>query len=178
VAAQGKLAARSIDAYLRRRHTPSSSSLRVTIEELPTDTYRMAPGYEKSPRDIPILPLERRSGIAEVELCFTAEQARRQAERCLHCHTHPIYDGDKCVLCGRCADICPEHCIRFVPLESVEIEGDGGQRTAAGRWGDRGGFTAFLYDDEKCIRCGLCALRCPTGAITMERFRFEEVPDG
>jgi formate dehydrogenase (NADP+) beta subunit len=38
-------------------------------------------------------------------------------------------------------------------------------------------YTAFLYAEERCIRCALCAIRCPTGAITMERFRFEEVTD-
>jgi ferredoxin len=33
---------------------------------------------------------------------------------------------------------------------------------------------AMLKDDEACTRCALCAKRCPTGAITMEAFRFEE----
>ncbi|MBI5181416.1 MAG: 4Fe-4S binding protein [Nitrospirae bacterium] len=28
---------------------------------------------------------------------------------------------------------------------------------------------------SKCIRCGPCARRCPTKAITMEKFEFEEV---
>src|SRR3990172_11097187 len=179
VAAQGKLAARSIDAALRKTAV-KPTALRAKIEELPTDTYRMVAGYEKLRREIPVLPLERRSGIAEVELCYTAGQARQQAERCLYCHTHPIYDGQKCVLCGRCADICPEHCIKFAPLEAVEIDQASRGRLLEQWGGDAGGagLTAFLYDEEKCIRCGLCALRCPTAAITMERFRFEEVAGG
>jgi ferredoxin len=34
--------------------------------------------------------------------------------------------------------------------------------------------TAMIKDETRCIRCGLCAKRCPTGAITMEAFRFQE----
>lgn len=169
VAAQGKQAARSIDALLSGGHVPRSL-LRVTIEEIPTDAYRMVSGYEKLRREIPVLALERRSGIAEVELSYTAEQAHRQADRCLYCHVHPIYDSDACVLCGRCADICPEHCIKFAPLDAVAIEQQPGSRFTPGA-AER---IAFLYNEEKCIRCGLCATRCPTGAITMERFHFAE----
>jgi NADPH-dependent glutamate synthase beta subunit-like oxidoreductase len=175
VAAQGKQAARSIDAYLRA-DALKHSRLQVTIEELPTDTYCMTEGYEKIGREIPVLALERRSGIAEVELCYTAEQARSQAERCLYCHVHPIYDSEKCVLCGRCADICPENCLKFAPLDSVEVKDDSSDARAAGAQG--GVLTAFLYDEEKCIRCGLCATRCPTNAITMQRFQFAEAVNG
>ena len=34
--------------------------------------------------------------------------------------------------------------------------------------------TAMIKDETRCVRCGLCAKRCPTGAITMEAFQFEE----
>jgi formate dehydrogenase (NADP+) beta subunit len=170
-AQQGKVAARSIDFYLRG-DAPRPSTLRVTVEQMPTDHYHMTPGCETIARQIPIVPLERRSGITEVELPFTATQAQEQARRCLYCHTHPIYDGELCVLCGRCADICPEHCIRFAPLDVLDV--DPAQRGMLQAHGGEEPVTVFLYDGDKCIRCGLCAVRCPTAAITMERFHFEE----
>jgi ferredoxin len=37
-----------------------------------------------------------------------------------------------------------------------------------------GPMSAMLKDDEKCIRCGLCAIRCPTDAMTMEVFYYAE----
>jgi NAD-dependent dihydropyrimidine dehydrogenase PreA subunit len=33
-------------------------------------------------------------------------------------------------------------------------------------------LSAIVKDEEKCIRCALCAERCPVDAITMERFTF------
>jgi NADPH-dependent glutamate synthase beta subunit-like oxidoreductase len=171
-AQQGKVAARSIDAYLRGGPL-LRTELRVSVEELATDTYRMTPRYETIERRIPILPLERRSGINEVELRLTEADAREQAQRCLYCHTHPIYDGERCILCNRCADICPEHCIRFAPPEALETAPE--TRQALAERGGGSASTVFLYDEEKCIRCGLCAIRCPTAAITMQRFHFAEV---
>ena len=172
-AQQGKVAACSIDAYLRGE-PPAPPVLRVTAEQLPTDTYRLTPGCETIARHIPVVPLERRSGITEVELPYTAAQAQEQARRCLYCHIHPIYDGERCVQCGRCTDICPEHCLRFAPLDALDLDPER-RRALADRPGE-GPVTVFLYDGEKCIRCGLCAVRCPTAAITMERFHFDEVP--
>jgi NAD-dependent dihydropyrimidine dehydrogenase PreA subunit len=174
-AAQGKIAARSIDAFLRGE-SRARPALKVRVEQMPTDTYRMSPGYERLERHIPVVPLGRRSGITEVETSYTAAEAQVQARRCLECHTHPIYDGERCVLCNRCVDICPEHCLRFAALDDLAIAPETKDALA----GDRGPgpLSVFLYDGDKCIRCGLCAVRCPTAAITMERFQFEEVLAG
>ena len=32
----------------------------------------------------------------------------------------------------------------------------------------------FIKDEETCIRCGLCAMRCPVGTITMQSFSKKE----
>jgi formate dehydrogenase (NADP+) beta subunit len=33
--------------------------------------------------------------------------------------------------------------------------------------------SAILKDEDRCIRCALCAMRCPADAITMERTTFQ-----
>ena len=87
-----------------------------------------------------------------------------------------IFDGEKCILCGGCVDVCPSSCLRLVPLDQVTGAGEveslkrlslGGQASEEA--------SAMLKDEDRCIRCGLCAQRCPTGAVTMERFLFKEV---
>lgn len=173
-AEHGKIAAASIDAYLRG--VCVRCTMRVTAEVEPLQTYRMPEAYEQIERHVPVLPVDRRTGITEVEECYTEAEARQQADRCLSCHVHPIYNGDLCVMCGRCADICPENCISFVPGTELALGATDLATVAAVAPADRP-YTAYLYAEERCIRCALCAIRCPTGAITMERFRFEEVSD-
>ncbi len=34
--------------------------------------------------------------------------------------------------------------------------------------------TPMVKDKDRCVGCGRCAERCPTRAIAMEAFRFEE----
>ena len=49
-------------------------------------------------------------------------------------------------------------------------------RSLFGEGSPRG--TALLKDETVCIRCGLCAERCPAGTITMEQFTLREVVHG
>ncbi len=172
--ANGKRAACSIHEYLSEEK--AGTTFEVEVRRIPPDEYRTPPGYEKCERtQPPTVDLGRRTGITEVEDVFDEAAARAQAERCLLCHVDTIYDPEKCVLCGRCADVCPKLCLSFVPLERVEMPEE--QRTAAlERYGHDPSqpLTVLLKDDTECIRCGLCALRCPTEAMTMERFDFVE----
>jgi NADPH-dependent glutamate synthase beta subunit-like oxidoreductase len=177
--ANGKRAAQSIHEFLGGAEP--APKLHVEIHRAPMESYGMPPGYEKSDREAaPTTDVDRRTGIAEVEHVMTEDQARLQAERCLVCHIDTIYDPLRCVLCNRCADVCPEKCLKFVPIEQVEMPED--QRRIAlencghGPEALAGPLTVLLKDDTACIRCGLCALRCPTDAMTMERLNFVESP--
>jgi NADPH-dependent glutamate synthase beta subunit-like oxidoreductase len=172
--ANGKLAARSIHDYLIRGSARLEAHL--DIEEIPTLTYRMLTGFEKLDRETPpTLDIGRRTGIAEVETGYDRGAAVRQAARCLVCHVQTIYDPEKCVLCNRCVDICPEYCLAFVPFDSLALgAGDRAALAARAEAVDGLPLTAMVKDDERCIRCGLCAIRCPTGAMTMEKFSITE----
>lgn len=174
--ANGKRAALSIDDYLRG--FGAEQVFNLTVEKVPTRNYRMPEDYEKCERTAPpTISLDRRTGISEVETGYDEAEAQRQAERCLACHIQTIYDPQKCVMCNRCVDVCPEYCLKLVPLDDLDLAPDDKQRIieSTGIDADFGTpLSAMIKDDEKCIRCGLCAIRCPTDAMTMEVFYYEE----
>ena len=171
--ANGKRAARSIHGFLSRE-APRLEAV-IEVEKLPARDYRMIAGFEVLDRRAPpTLDVGRRTGIAEVETGFDEASARAQAARCLVCHVQTIYDPEQCVLCGRCVDVCPEHCLALVPYEDVELAADDRRALEAAVEPDGLPLSAMIKDDTRCIRCGLCAIRCPTDAMTMERFAITE----
>ncbi len=186
----GHRAARSIHTYLSGGQAGVQTNLQwASVEPLqqallqePGDGFSLPivnPGYQKVSRRNPdALPIERRIGVAEVELGYSPGEAVDQGLRCLRCSANPIFDGAKCILCGGCVDVCPSRCLRMVPLEALQ----GGEDLAAlvqARFGTSAGGAvergaAMIMDPDKCIRCSLCAQRCPTGAVTIENFSFQE----
>ena len=171
--AEGQRAARSIAKYLTGRLPEERRLARVTT--YPTENYRMPADYEKLlRRPPPTLPVDRRIGIAEVEQGYPPAEATVQALRCLKCHVGPVFDGDQCILCGGCADVCPERCLRLVDV--LAVRGDERLQAALlARYGvlpQAGQQAGIIKDETRCIRCGLCAVRCPTGAITMEKVEW------
>ncbi len=171
--ANGKRAARSIHEHLSREAAVTRATLE--IETLPTASYRMIAGFEIFDREAPpTLDVGRRTGIAEVETGYSEDEARRQAARCLICHVQTIYDPEACVLCSRCVDVCPEYCLAIVPFDELDLP-EGERRLLLERAEADGlPLSAMVKDDARCIRCGLCAVRCPTDAMTMERFSITE----
>jgi NADPH-dependent glutamate synthase beta subunit-like oxidoreductase/NAD-dependent dihydropyrimidine dehydrogenase PreA subunit len=187
--ADGKKAAASIHARLRGT-AMAPPAVEVFIEPLPG--YRRDLDYEGVPRQRPpSLPIERRVGIAEIERCFTEASARLEASRCLHCWVNTTFHedpelGTECILCGGCADVCPEDCITFVPLAAIAagpelrdaLRAEHGEAVAALIGSEKLSGTALIKDETVCTRCGLCAERCPTGTIVMEQFQLLEVAHG
>lgn len=174
--ASGKRVARSI-----YRHVTGRAIGAEAVElHFPTAQYAREPDYEKIER----VPLRTEAATTRilsqssiVEHGFSESEARCEAARCLNCGINTVFDGQKCILCGGCVDVCPEECLQIVsadalakpqPLTAVldrQLQGIPYEEASA-----------ILKDETVCIRCALCAERCPTGAITMESFYFEERP--
>ena len=191
--ADGKKAAVEIDKFLRGpQWKPKSRYVQVTV----LDHHEMAAHYDEYSRlNVPVLPIDRRTGVAEVETGYTEAQARSEASRCLRCWINTIFEGTEatgteCILCGGCVDVCPENCLSLVPLKNFafteedkerlrkeqELRSFDLQHVAPEELNQLEG-SVMVKDETICIRCGLCAERCPAYTISMEAFEvFEEDP--
>jgi len=168
--ASGKAAARAVYAHITG-HTLHAASV---TSHLPLQGYRRERGYESIRRQsVPLREPDARLGTPEatVELGFDAAQAMREASRCLDCGVTPVFNGSRCILCGGCVDVCPTECLKLVPLSEVAAttEIDSLIAGALGASVDLHAHSAIVKDEDRCIRCALCVMRCPTDAIVMER---------
>jgi len=66
----------------------------------------------------------------------------------------PVWDFNKCIKCGRCAEVCRQHAIVFV----------------------RGKNPIFVPD--LCYGCSACMIACPTGAISRGKKKIGEIHTG
>lgn len=69
---------------------------------------------------------------------------------------------DDCIVCDKCAKICPVDCIDIEPVRSPETFGNTSDGTPL-----RIHAAKFDIDMAKCCFCGLCTVVCPTECLTM-----------
>jgi formate dehydrogenase (NADP+) beta subunit len=171
--ASGKAAARSVYQYL----TGNALKHELVKTHVVLDRYRRERGYESIRRvEVPTIEPSERLEHPEnvVEIGYSCEDAMREASRCLDCGVTPVFDGSRCVLCGGCADVCPTECLKLISLDNLEFDTDIGPmlEPSIGKDVDLSDNSAILKDEDRCIRCALCAIRCPVDAISMERVTF------
>ena len=69
---------------------------------------------------------------------------------------------EDCIVCDKCAKVCPVNCIEIVPIRSPEVFGETADGTPKRIYAE-----TFDIDMGKCMFCGLCTTVCPTECLTM-----------
>src|SRR5215472_10489795 len=145
--AQGKLGARSIDAYLRGEDM-TEVARRLELEERKPDLFDIVPYKPVEPKvKMPMLPYEeRKRNFRLIELGYTQEQAARESGRCLQC---------ACPAAGQC-DL-QKYSIEY-NLEDNRFHD--GEPEDYHDYGYDLSHSFILRDPNKCINCTQCVRVC------------------
>lgn len=79
---------------------------------------------------------------------------------------------DDCIVCDKCAKICPVNCITIEPIRAVEEIGKTSDGTPKRIWAAK-----FDINMGQCCFCGLCTTVCPTECLTMTKVYDFSVTD-
>ena len=195
--AQGKLGARSIDAFLRGEDM-AEVSRRLELEERKPDLFDIVPYKPVEPKvKMPMLPYEeRRRNFRLIEEGYLREQAMREAARCLQCACpaagqcdlqkysiehgladNRFHDGEPSDYHDYDFDLShsfilrdPNKCINCT--QCVRVCHDVIGPDCYGMFGK--GFDTIVstpfnvsLHDTDCVSCGACVQVCPTGSLMM-----------
>ena len=77
---------------------------------------------------------------------------------------------DDCIVCDKCAKVCPVDCIDIEPIKATEEVGKASDGSPIRLYA-----AVFDIDMAKCCYCGLCTTVCPTECLTMTKtFDYSE----
>jgi formate hydrogenlyase subunit 6/NADH:ubiquinone oxidoreductase subunit I len=79
---------------------------------------------------------------------------------------------DDCIVCDKCAKICPVDCIDIEPIRAIDEIGKTSDGTPKRIYA-----ATFDIDMGKCCFCGLCTTVCPTECLTMTKVYDFSVTD-
>jgi NADH-quinone oxidoreductase subunit F len=145
----GKIAAASIDAWLRGKTMDAATGKAVRRAEIVPLTVAASDRTHRRRSTMPERSVEETVGegnYVRIEEGLTDAMAQDEVRRCLRC--------DVCIGCGLCMAACSE-----MGVEALRMAD-----TSAGRLA----YFDFIRPAELCIGCGACTQVCPTGAIRLE----------
>ena len=162
-AADGKRAARAIATSLGvGTNAPAASSPYRVDPDLDIHALTVRRAHREYRVPVRMSGPDQRAGFEETVLGYTADEAAREASRCLDCD----------VLCSLCVGVCPNLALvtyETAPsrwqLPAVEVRGgtvhvDSAPR-ATGRFAVEQRFQVAVLTDL-CNECGTCVTACPT----------------
>jgi formate hydrogenlyase subunit 6/NADH:ubiquinone oxidoreductase subunit I len=79
---------------------------------------------------------------------------------------------DDCIVCDKCAKICPVNCITIEPIRSISEFGKTSDGTPKRIFAAK-----FDINMGQCCFCGLCTTVCPTECLTMTKVYDFSVTD-
>ncbi|MCH8120773.1 MAG: FAD-dependent oxidoreductase [Planctomycetes bacterium] len=129
--ADGHHAAKAMDAYIKgQEYEPEE--LDEHIVELSVEELKARKEKVLTRQEMPVIGLNRRRTFEEVDLGFTEEMAKAEAERCLFCAV--------CSWCGLCEKVCEPNAILYNEVPKEQLLNIGAIILAPGH---------ELYDAEK-----------------------------
>jgi len=73
----------------------------------------------------------------------------KESKKTMHSETRAKYESSKCIGCGTCAKICPEHAFEIKNGKAV-------------------------FNEDACFGCGGCVRKCPSKALTCRTVPFSK----
>lgn len=107
-----------------------------------------------------------REGIATIQYPYEMQPVPDNGRYRLH------NEIDDCIVCDKCAKICPVNCIEIEPIKATEEIGKTSDGTPKRIYA-----ATFDIDMAKCCFCGLCTTVCPTECLTMTKVYDFSVSD-
>ncbi len=99
-----------------------------------------------------------REGIATIQYPYEMQPIPDNGRYRLH------NEIDDCIVCDKCAKVCPVDCIDIEPIKATEEIGKTSDGTPKRIYAAK-----FDIDMGKCCFCGLCTTVCPTECLTMTK---------
>jgi len=101
---------------------------------------------------------EQQEGISTIQYPYEMQPVPDTGRYRLH------NEIDDCIVCDKCAKVCPVDCIAIEPIKAIEEIGKTSDGTPKRIYAAK-----FDIDMGKCCFCGLCTTVCPTECLTMTK---------